>query len=89
MVGLDSRPQVIGSGALGGRGQHDRWTVYGLAGHLGQVEHQLEVPPGLVGSGPISLVDHEQVGDLQEPGLVGLHGVAPPGGDNYHHGVGR
>ena len=33
---------------------------------LGEVEHQLEVPPGLAGTGPVGLVDDEQVGDLQQ-----------------------
>ena len=38
--------------------------------------------------GAIGLVDHEQVGHLQQAGLVGLHGVAPPGGHHHHRGVG-
>ncbi len=37
-------------------------------------------------AGPVRLVDDEHVGHLQEPGLVGLHGVAPPRG---HHDDGR
>ena len=57
--------------------------------HLRQVEHLLEVPPGVVDPGPVGLVDDEHVADLHQPGLVGLHRVAPAGVDHHHGGVGR
>ena len=50
-------------------------------------EHLAEVPAGLGGPRPVGLVDHEQVGDLEEPGLGGLERVAPTGGDHHHRGV--
>ena len=44
--------------------------------------------PGVGTARPVGLVDHEQVGDLHQPGLVGLHRVAPPRVDHHHRGVG-
>ena len=38
--------------------------------------------------GSVGLVDHEHVGDLEQPGLVGLHGVAPAGVHHHDGGVG-
>ena len=55
----------------------------------GEVEHLLEVAARLSGSGPVGLVDHEDVGRLEEPGLVGLDGVAPLGVEHDDGGVGR
>ena len=52
----------------------------------GQVEHQLEVADGLGDAVAVGLVHHEEVGDLHEPGLVGLHAVTPAG---VHHDDGR
>ncbi len=60
----------------------------GATTERGEVEHLFEVAPGLPGPGPVGLVDHEKVGDLQESGLVGLHRVAPTGRDDNHGGVG-
>ena len=54
----------------------------------GEVEHALEVAAGLVGAGAVGLVDHEHVGDLEQAGLVGLHGVAPAGVHHHDGGVG-
>ena len=42
-----------------------------------QLEHALEVAHGLGRAGPVGLVHDEHVGDLQQPGLRGLHRVAP------------
>ncbi len=53
-----------------------------------QVEHLLEVAAGLVDALAIGLVDHEHVGDLHQPGLVGLHAVAPTRVDDHDGGVG-
>ena len=53
-----------------------------------QVEHLLEVAPGLAHARPVGLVDDEDVGDLEEAGLVGLHRVAPARGDDDDRGVG-
>ena len=55
---------------------------------IGQVEHQLQVASGLGDPGTIGLVDHEDVGDLHEAGLVGLDAVAPSGVHDHHGGVG-
>ena len=55
----------------------------------GEVEHALEVAAGLVGAGAVGLVDDEDVGDLEQAGLVGLHGVAPAGVHHDDGGVGR
>ena len=60
-----------------------------VVGDRRQVEHLLEVAAGLVDAGPVGLVDHEDVGDLQQPGLVGLHRVAPARVDHHDGGVGR
>jgi hypothetical protein len=38
--------------------------------------------------GPVRLVDHEDVGDLEQAGLGRLHGVAPAGVDDHDGGVG-
>ena len=56
-----------------------RWRRSAAASRprVGQVEHLLEVAAGLVDAGSVGLVDHEHVGDLEQPGLVGLHRVAP------------
>ncbi len=64
--------------ALTGRadGGDDRRTP-GVVGQVRQVEHLFEVATGLGDAFAIGLVDHEDVGDLHQPGLVRLHAVAP------------
>ncbi len=52
-------------------------------------EHLLEVADRLIGPGPVGFVDDEDVADLEEAGLVGLHAVAPPGVEDHDGGVGR
>ena len=42
-----------------------------------------------IGALAIALVHHQQVGDLEQPGLERLHLVAEPGRRHHHHGVGR
>ena len=48
----------------------------------------LEVAPRLVRTRPVGLVDHEQVGDLEQSRLVRLHGVTPARVDHHDGGVG-
>jgi hypothetical protein len=55
---------------------HDRRTPR-VVRQIGEVEHLLEIATGLVDSFAIGLVDHEDVGDLHETGLVGLHRITP------------
>ena len=55
---------------------------------VGQVEHLHQVTPGLVDALAVGLVDHEDVGDLHQPGLVRLDAVAPAGVDDDDGGVG-
>src|SRR3984957_4049405 len=52
----------------------------------GEVEHLFEVAPRFSSARAIGLVDDEEVGNLQEAGLVGLHGGTPPG--VHHHDPG-
>ena len=53
-----------------------------------QIEHLLEVPAGRIGAGAIGLVDHEDVGDLHQAGLVRLHAVAPSRVDDDDRRIG-
>ena len=62
---------------VGGGGGDDRRAP---RASVGEVEHPLEVAPGLVDAGTVGLVDHEHVGDLEQARLVGLHRVAPARG---------
>ena len=67
-------PQVADALVARGNGRHDRRPP---VGQRGEIEHLLEVTPGLGHSGPIGFVDDEHVSDLEQTGLVGLHRVAP------------
>ena len=42
-------------------------------------EHRLDLHDRAIGALPVGLVHHEDVGDLHDPGLQGLHLVAEPG----------
>jgi len=53
------------------------------ASALAQGDHALDVAVGDVGAVAVGLVDHEYVGDLQDPCLRHLHGIAPAGGDDH------
>ena len=65
-------------------------TIFGPPLHLaGEVEHHLEVADGLGDTVAVGLVHHEQVGDLEQPGLVRLHAVAPARVHDDDGGVGR
>src|ERR1019366_2348051 len=64
---------------------HDRRFPGGGAGPL---EHLAEIADRVVATRPVSLVDHEEVGDLEEPGLVRLHRVTPSGVENDDGRVG-
>ena len=66
-------------------------TVFRMGGRHAvarEFEHDFEVSAGLVGALAIGLVDHEDVGDLQQAGLVGLHRVSPTGVHDNNSGVG-
>ena len=58
------------------------------SGEIGQVEHLHEVPARLVDALAVGLVDHEDVGDLHQPGLVRLHAVTPARVDHHDRRVG-
>ena len=38
-------------------------------------------------AGPVSLVDHEHIGDLDDPGFVGLNLIPPAGPENQDDDV--
>ena len=48
-----------------------------------------QVADDLLGAWPVALVDHEDVGDLQDPGLGRLDRVAHPRRDDHQRGVGQ
>src|SRR5436189_221400 len=75
-VARDGVPEVVG--ALAGRRDraHDRWSPPAQVRH---VEHRHKVALGLLDAGTVGLVDHEHVGHLEQPGLVGLYGIPPSG----------
>ena len=73
------RPSVATASRIGGR--HPRRPV-------GELEHRRQVVTGLRRAVAVGLVDHEHVGDLHQPGLAGLHRVAPAGVDDDHARVG-
>ena len=77
--------ELVGALAGGGDRERHRWPP---AGELTQVQHVLQVAPGVGGPGPVGLVDHEDVRHLQQAGLVGLHGVAPARAHRHDRGVG-
>src|SRR5690554_3005130 len=56
----------------GAREQHPEAVILGRRG---------ERPSHLSGAGTVGLVDDDQVGDLEDPRLVGLDLVAPRGGE--------
>ena len=96
-VGLQRRPQLVDprrpgwprwprSAGADARARLAAAPGPGRAGRQGQ--HLLEVATGGVGPRPIRLVDDEDVGDLHQARLVGLHGVAPARVDHHHGEVG-
>ena len=84
-VFADGLPQLFGP--LAGRG-HRLDDGRPPVGGCRELEHELEVALRLPSPRPVGLVDHEQVGDLEQPGLVGLDGVTPAGVHHHHRGVG-
>ena len=84
-VAFDLRPQIINTLSNGGSRKHN-WRS--PAASVTEIQHQFQVPTGAAGIGTIGLVHHENVGDFQESGLVGLHRVAPAWGDHHNGGVG-
>ena len=55
---------------------------------MAEIEHEFEIPAGVVGALAIGLVDHEHVGDLEQSRLVRLHCIAPAGIHDHDRGVG-
>ncbi len=91
-MGRDGVPQFRDPLALEAVGHHDRRAQPARAGigpgRVRQVEHELEITPYVVGTRPVGLVDHEDVGHLEQAGLVGLDGVAGAGVGHHDGGVG-
>ena len=86
----DSGSQFADPVSLSSRGHGDRRPLETSPTSNGrQVEHQLQVPAGIGGSRPVGLVDHEEVGNLEQARLVGLDGITPAGSDHDDRGVGR
>ena len=54
-----------------------------------QRDHVLELLHGGVRAVPVGLVDHEDVGHLEDPGLGRLDGVPHPGGQEHDRRVGQ
>ena len=54
-----------------------------------EVQHVLEIAPGLGRALSVRLVDDEDVGDLEQAGFAGLDGVPPAGGHHHDRGVSR
>jgi hypothetical protein len=52
------------------------------------MQHRLEIRTGVLGSVAIGLVDHEDIGDLHQPRLVGLNRISPSRIHHDHGGVG-
>jgi hypothetical protein len=69
---------------LPGRGRrlYDRRLPRALA-VAGCGDHRAQVPDRLLGAGPVALVHHEDVGDLQDSGLGGLDGITHPRRDDH------
>ena len=85
-VAIDCRDQVVDTFAgLGDRGEHRRRPV----GPLGAVTDQLlEVSHDLGRSRQVRLVDHEDVGDLEDACLDDLDGVPGRRCGDHDRGVG-
>jgi len=73
-------------------GRQDRNLPVDVLGGPGappvQVRHEADLGDQRGGAVPVSLVDDEDVGDLHEPRLHGLDGVAGFGNQHHHRGVG-
>ena len=85
-MGQDRSPQLRHALTGGADSCQDRWAPR-LEPEIGQVEHLLEIPASPLGALTVGLVDHEDVGDLHQAGLVGLHGITPAGIDNDDGGI--
>ena len=66
-----------------------RQPTGGRASRPAQREHPLEVADRAGRAVVVGLVHHENVGDLQDPGLGRLNAVAHPGRQHDQHGVGQ
>ena len=75
-VGEHRIPEVGHSLTGRGDGRNDR-RAPSIVGKIGQIEHLHEIATRLLDALAVGLVDDEDVGDLHQAGLVGLHAVAP------------
>ena len=83
-----------GGGDLGdalvahGHGRHDR-RLPAVARRAAQVQHRAQLANQRVGALAIGLVDHKDIGDLQNAGLDRLHIVAHAGHLDHQGGMRR
>ncbi len=87
VVTLDGVEQLVDAVAAGGRGLHDRRLP--VAHPLGLAHHVAQLPDHLGGAGDVGLVDHEDVGDLEDARLEDLHAVAGNRRGDHDGGVDR
>ncbi len=83
----DRGPELVDALARLGHGGDDGRQP-GVVIQVRQLQHRAQVVAGLGHARPVGLVDDEDVGDLQQAGLVGLHAVSPPRVHHHHGGIG-
>ena len=79
-------------GAFGNRLRAGLGMVGGAvdpAGRVAVFQHVAQRPLGVLHARPVGLVDHQDIGNLQNTGLDGLDVIAQAGGFNHHGGVGQ
>ena len=84
------RPGVVGQGDgiwRRGRDEHLAVVLEAARGRVGQLEHAAQRPLGVLHARVVGLVDHQQVGDLQNAGLDRLDVIAHAGGLDHQGGV--
>ncbi len=90
-MGLQRIGQLGHALAGGSNGGHHGWPPLRRAIVMasGQIKHGFQIGHRVAGAIAVGLVDHKDVRDLHQPGLIGLNGVAPPRVDHHHRGVRR
>jgi hypothetical protein len=83
---VDRGDEFVDAGAVGRDGSHDRRGPR-LGRTIGVRQHRLQVAHGVGGTVAISLVDDEDVRNLQDAGFRRLHGVAHAGRDQHDRAV--
>ena len=83
---LDRRQQVGYPGGSRRHRSHDRWTPLCVAPLL-QRQHRVDRRRHPIGAFPIGLVDHEDIGDLHDAGLQGLHLIAGAGHERHNRHI--